>query len=218
MCMCCFAWFGCFRTGVQTVQIKYTSFSELLCAFRCLTIKLGNLKNGLIKDEKHYQIIWRNIRRGGLHFIQITHESIRSWNVWQMKMNSIKKNAILLHSLDGVDRSKYAKLSLFFGCEWITRNASLFYRHRLNISQKRYSTYSHTAYNSHLNSLFIFHLNVNLICAMVWLNCTHNDDECIVSAMKNEMPEFSIRFFVFYPKFWFLSLVVMMMLLCRCSL
>lgn len=42
----------------------YFIFVRLVFVFRRLTIELDNLKNGLIKDEKHYQIIWTNIRRG----------------------------------------------------------------------------------------------------------------------------------------------------------
>lgn len=58
---------------------------QLLSAFRRLTIKLANLKNGLIKDEKHYQIIWTNIRRGGVSYKLQIHTFLEC-----MKMNQRK--------------------------------------------------------------------------------------------------------------------------------
>lgn len=44
--------------GVDFFLVKfYFIFVRLVFVFRRLTIELDNLKNGLIKDEKHYQII-----------------------------------------------------------------------------------------------------------------------------------------------------------------
>lgn len=47
----------CVVVGVFFFVKFYFIFVRLVFVFRRLTIELDNLKNGLIKDEKHYQII-----------------------------------------------------------------------------------------------------------------------------------------------------------------
>lgn len=140
--------------------------SKLLFAFRRLTIKLANLKNGLIKDEKHYQIIWTNIRRGGVSYK--LHEFIRrSLGMYENEPMSSEKKSWKKNDFTKIQtRTNTNVLSCARQRDTVCVCVNLY------VAQCTAKGIPHirTAYNSHLNSL-LFHLNANLICAMVRLTC-----------------------------------------------